>query len=102
MFDETTGGDHYIVAVGKVDDFLELLFWHQGEGATGEFQGIYIFAHRLQHILQVAFAHRGVVRAANLGDTARAGFALALIHTNKWKCSFVHDVPSLSLHNGTK
>src|SRR5947208_9799026 len=64
------------------------------------FQGVYILPHRLQHVLQVALAHRRVVGAANLGDTARAGFALALVHTNKWKCSFAHDIVSLSLLNG--
>src|SRR5713226_4112090 len=65
-----------------------------------KFQRIYVCAHRLQHILQVTLAHRSVVGTANLGNTARAGFALALVHTNKWKCSLAHRIVSLSLLNG--
>src|SRR6266566_9458196 len=61
-----------------------------------EFQRVYIFAHRLQDILQVTFAHWSIVGATDLGDTARAGIALALVHTNEWKCSFAHRIDSLS------
>src|SRR6185437_10654703 len=99
MLNEAAGGDQYIVAMGKIDDFSKLLLRHQCERTAREFQRVYIFAHRLQHILQVTFAHGSIVGAADLGDTARAGFALALVHTNKWKCSFAHTIPSLSPFN---
>src|SRR5579884_2740982 len=100
MLDKAAGRDQHIVAVGEIDDFFELLLRHQRKGATGEFQRIDIFAHRLQDILQVALAHRSVVGATNFGDTACARFPLALIQTNKWKCSFTHDSISPSPFNG--
>src|ERR1700680_1328593 len=100
MLDEASGGDQHIVAMGEIDDFLELLLWHQREGTAREFQRIYIFAHCLQNILQVPLAHRSGVGAADLGDTACAGFALALVQANKWKCSLVHTIASLSQLHG--
>src|SRR5215472_16479160 len=97
MLDEAARGDQYVVAMSEIDDLFELLLRHQREGASSEFERVYIFAHRLQDILQVTFAHRSVVGAANLSNAVRAGFALTLIHTDKWKCSFAHGIVSLSL-----
>ena len=92
MLNEAASGDQHIVAMGQINDFLELLLWHQCEGAARKFQRIDIFTHCLQNIFQVALAHRRIVGTANLGDAARAGFALALVHANKGKCSLAHSI----------
>src|SRR5579859_7047252 len=96
MLNEATGGDQHIRAMGELNNLLELLLRHQRKGAAREFRRVDIVSHRLKHILKVAFAHRSVVWPANLGNASCAGFALALIHTNKRKCSFAHLSASLS------
>src|SRR5947207_9506897 len=83
--------------MGKINDFLWRLLRHQCKGAACEFQRVYIFAHRLQDVLQVTFTHRGIVGATDFGDTMRAWFALTLVHSNKGECSIAHHVVSLSL-----
>src|SRR5579863_4081357 len=103
MLDEAASGDLHIVAMGKVNDCFKLLLRHQCERTTGEFQRVYIFAHRLQHILQVPCTHWRIIWATNFCDTTCARFAFALVHANKWKCSFtrcIHKVISLSPFNG--
>src|SRR6266545_1704766 len=49
------------------------------DGASGEFEAVHISPHRLQHVLQIALAHRRVIRPAYLGHAALPRLRLALV-----------------------
>src|SRR5437764_15283906 len=96
MLDEASGGDQYIVAMGKVDDLFDGFPRHERKRATGKFECVYIFAHCFQYIFQVALSHWCVVGTSDLGDAALTWFAFALIRSQVCKSSLVLAHVSLS------
>src|SRR6266699_1886287 len=53
VLNEATGGDHHVIAMSKIDNFLEGILGHKRKGSSRELQGVYVLTHGLQDILQV-------------------------------------------------
>ena len=81
--DKSSCRDQYIVIMGEVDDFSEGIDGHEYERTPCEFQGVHILTHRLQNILEVAYPHRGIVGATDLGNTAGTEFLPARVSRNE-------------------
>src|SRR6266545_1686497 len=77
--DEASGRDHHLVFVTEVYQLFDRPARHEREGASGEFEAVHISPHRLQHVLQIALAHRRVIRPAYLGHAALPRLRLALV-----------------------
>src|SRR5207244_2339047 len=73
--DETARRNQYVVDMADVNQFANGLPRHEREGAASELERVHIGAHRFQHILEVTFAHRRVIRAADLSHAAQARFS---------------------------
>src|SRR5262249_55852489 len=77
--DEASGRDHHLVLVTEVYQLFDRPARHEREGASGEFEAVHISPHRLQHVLQIAPAHRRVIRPAYLGHAALSRLRLAFV-----------------------
>src|SRR5262245_17467282 len=77
--DEASGRAHHLVSVTEVYQLFDRPARHEREGASGEFEAVHIIPHRLQHVLQIALAHRRVIRPAYLGHAALSRLGLALV-----------------------
>ena len=69
--------------VAEIQQFDQRRPWHKCERSTRELDGIHMFTHGFEDILQVALAHRGVIGAADLGKAKCARFCLALVTSRK-------------------
>src|SRR5262249_9805321 len=67
----------------------------QAEGSACELEGIHVPPHGFEDVLEVARAHRRVVRTTDLGHAAHTRLLLPLVHVQKVEPLVTHVVLSL-------